>query len=163
MYTPFQKIITWIKCDIKVNVTSILVQGNRAHLTDCLYTGHSSYTRDMSKFQLINYFSKLTWREFHCGTTEMNPTSNHEDTGSLSGPEIWCCCELWCRSHTWLRSCFVVLWCRPVATAPVGLLTWEPPYAVRATQKSKKKKKPQKNKKKTPQNLHGVSSVEQQK
>ena len=37
------------------------------------------------------------------------------------------------------------LWCRPVATAPIGPLAWEPPYAVGAAQeiakKDQKKKK----------------------
>jgi len=36
------------------------------------------------------------------------------------------------------------LWCRPVATAPIRPLAWEPPYAVGAalekTKKTKKKK-----------------------
>ena len=33
------------------------------------------------------------------------------------------------------------LWCRPVATAPIWPLTWEPPYAAGATLKRKKEKK----------------------
>ena len=33
------------------------------------------------------------------------------------------------------------LWCRPVATAQIGPLAWEPPYATGVTLKSKKKKK----------------------
>ena len=41
------------------------------------------------------------------------------------------------------------LWCRPVATAPIGPLAWEPPYAAgaaleKARQKKKKKKKERK-------------------
>ena len=39
------------------------------------------------------------------------------------------------------------LWCRPVATAPIGPLAWEPPYAAGAAQeipKRPKKKKTQK-------------------
>ena len=41
------------------------------------------------------------------------------------------------------------LWCRPVATAPIEPLTWEPPYAVGAALKRQKQKnkKPQKQKK----------------
>ena len=38
----------------------------------------------------------------------MNPTSVHEDVGSipglLSGLRILCCPELWCRSQMWLGS-----------------------------------------------------------
>ena len=32
------------------------------------------------------------------------------------------------------------LWCRPVATAPIGPLAWEPPYAAGAAQEIAKKK-----------------------
>ena len=38
------------------------------------------------------------------------------------------------------------LWCRPAATAPIGPLAWEPPYAVGAAQEMAKR---QKEKKKT--------------
>ena len=35
-----------------------------------------------------------------------------------------------------------LLWCRPAATAPIGPLAWEPPYAVGvALEKTKKRKK----------------------
>ena len=37
------------------------------------------------------------------------------------------------------------LWCRPVATAPIRPLTWEPPYAVTAALEKTKKKKKKKN------------------
>ena len=35
---------------------------------------------------------------------------------------------------------FLWLWCRPVTTALIGPLAWEPPYAVGAALKSKKRK-----------------------
>ena len=38
------------------------------------------------------------------------------------------------------------LWHRLVATAPIGPLAWEPPYAVRAAQERAKKKKKDKTK-----------------
>ena len=45
------------------------------------------------------------------------------------------------------------LWRRPMATAPTGPLTWEPPYATDAAlkkkTKKKKKKKPKNTQKKT--------------
>ena len=40
------------------------------------------------------------------------------------------------------------LWCRPVATAPIGPLAWEPPYAMGVAQEIAKKKKPKNKKKK---------------
>jgi len=58
---------------------------------------------------------------------------------SLSGLRIWCCHELWCRSQTWLRLHIPLwLWRRPVATAPIGPLAWEPPYATGAALKIQK-------------------------
>ena len=38
------------------------------------------------------------------------------------------------------------LWCRPAAAAPIQHLAWEPPYAVGAALKSKKKKNNNKSK-----------------
>jgi len=35
------------------------------------------------------------------------------------------------------------LWCRPVATAPIWTLTWEPPYATGVALKDKKQKNKQ--------------------
>ena len=32
------------------------------------------------------------------------------------------------------------LWCKPAATAPIGLLAWEPPYATGVALKKKTKK-----------------------
>ena len=40
------------------------------------------------------------------------------------------------------------LWCRPVATAPIRPLAWEPPYALGAAlEKTKKRQKKKKNRK----------------
>ena len=36
------------------------------------------------------------------------------------------------------------LWCRLVATAPIGPLAWEPPYAVGAAQEMAKRQKKEK-------------------
>ena len=40
------------------------------------------------------------------------------------------------------------LWCRPVATAPIRPLTWEPPYAMVAALEKAKRPKTKNNKKK---------------
>ena len=65
-----------------------------------------------------------------------NPTKNHEVAGLIPGLlselRIWHCLELWCRSQTWHRPSLLWLWHRPVATAPIRPLAWEPPYAVGA-------------------------------
>ena len=78
----------------------------------------------------------------------------------LSGLRIQCCHELWCRSQTPLESGVAIscgvgcrcgwdptllwLWCRPAATASIGPLAWEPPYAARAAQENGKKTKKKK-------------------
>ena len=62
---------------------------------------------------------------------------------SLSGLRIQCCLELWCGSQMRLGSpALLWLWHRLVATAPMGPLAWELPYATgMALEKTKKKKK----------------------
>jgi len=60
----------------------------------------------------------------------------------LSGLRIWRCMN--CGVGRRLGSDPELLWlgCRPVATAPIGPLAWEPPYAtVAALEKAKRQKK----------------------
>ena len=60
-----------------------------------------------------------------------NPTKNHEVSGSIPGlaQQIGDLVLLW-------------LWCRPVATARIRPLAWEPPYASGAAlEKAKKRQK----------------------
>ena len=64
-----------------------------------------------------------------------------QSLASLSGLRIRHCPELWCRSQTWLDPELLWLWHRPVATALIRLLAWEPPYAALTGQKYKNKKK----------------------
>ena len=54
-------------------------------------------------------------------------------------------CGVGCRCGSDLA--WLWLWHRPVATAPIGPLAWEPPYAVGVTQENGKKTKKRKEKK----------------
>ena len=60
---------------------------------------------------------------------------------SLSGLRIQHCHELWCKScRRGLDPVLFWLWCRLAAIALIRPLAWEPPYAVGAALKTKKKK-----------------------
>ena len=82
------------------------------------------------------------------GAVEMNPTRSHEVAGLIPGLtqwlRIWHRDELWCRSHIGLDPVLLWLWCRSLATAPIGPLAWEPPNAMgsgpRKGKKTKKKR-----------------------
>ena len=54
-------------------------------------------------------------------------------------------CGVGCRCG--LDPTLLWLWCRPVATAPIQPLTWEPPYPAGAAQEMAKRQNKQTNKK----------------
>ena len=75
----------------------------------------------------------------------MNPTRNHkvaiQSLALLSGLKIRCClsCGVGCRCG--LDPTLLWLWHRPVATAPIQPLAWEPPYATGSGPRKDKKLK----------------------
>ena len=63
----------------------------------------------------------------------MNPTRNHEVAGSVPALAQWVNdLALGCRHGSDPE--LLWLWRRPVATAPIRPLAWEPPYATGAAQ-----------------------------
>ena len=75
----------------------------------------------------------------------MNPTGIHEDAGSIPVPAsglrigVAVSCGVGCRHTSDLA--LLWQWHKLAAAAPIGPLAWEPPYAVGASLKRKKKKK----------------------
>ena len=73
-----------------------------------------------------------------------NPTRNHEVEGSIPGLAQWVkdlgiavSCGVGCRHGSY--PVWLWLWRRPVATAPIRHLVWEPPYAIGAVPEKAKR------------------------
>ena len=73
-----------------------------------------------------------------------NPTRNHEVAGSVPALAQWAVsCGVGRRRGS--DPVLLWLWRRPVATAPIRPLAWEPPYAAGAAQEIAKRQKKKKN------------------
>ena len=68
-------------------------------------------------------------------------------------------CGLLCQHDSDLA--LLLLWCRPMATAPIRPLAWQPLYAMRAALKRQKKKKKKEKKRKNPKQtkLHYMVTI----
>ena len=64
----------------------------------------------------------------------------------LSGLRIWRCHELWIGFRRGSDLTLLWLWRRPAATAPIGPLAWEPPYAEEVALEMAKRQKDKTNK-----------------
>ena len=73
-----------------------------------------------------------------------NLTRNHEVVDSIPGLAQWCRLQIAVQIPTLLWP-----WHRPVATAPIGPLAWEPLYATGMAQEMAKRQKQNKTKQKT--------------
>ena len=66
----------------------------------------------------------------------MNQSGNHEVAGSIPGTGIAMSCGIGCKCSSDLA--LLWLWRRPVATALIRPLAWEPPYAADVALKRQK-------------------------
>ena len=76
----------------------------------------------------------------HCGAAETNPTSIHEDVGSIPDLAQWVVHPVSCGVGRRQGSdlAWLWLWHKPEATAPrIRPLGWEPPYVAGAAIKKK--------------------------
>jgi len=105
-----------------------------------------------------NFSLKKTWGTSHCGSVVMNPTSIHEDAGTIPGLFQWgkdlvgvpetCGVGRRCGSDLGLG-----LWCRSAATALMRPPAWKLPYAMGTDLRRQKQKQKQKQKQNNNKNL----------
>uniref|UniRef100_A0A4X1V611 Uncharacterized protein n=1 Tax=Sus scrofa TaxID=9823 RepID=A0A4X1V611_PIG len=118
-----------------ISFTSLIAvaRTSRTMLTSSGKSGHPCLVPGLSG----NSFSFSLLRMMFTGVPIVAQVKNlisvHEDAGSIPGLAQWVkdpvavSCGVGCRCG--LDPALLWLWCRPVATAPIRPLAWEPPYA----------------------------------
>ena len=96
--------------------------------------------RTLPEFPSVRSRNKSNWEP--CGL-HIQPLALQHSVGWVSG--VAAGCGVGCRLGSDLM--LLCLWRRPVATAPIRTLAWEPPYAEGAALKNKQTKNNQPNKK----------------
>ena len=93
----------------------------------------------------VFYHNKKHWRSSSCSTSEMNPTSIHENAGSIHGLARWVkdLALLWAVAQVADLAqipCCCGCGVGQAAVAPIRPLAWEPPYAVGVALKKTERK-----------------------
>ena len=70
---------------------ALLIESERYQENVCFdnKTSKEAHSKTFLLHILRNNNKKNCKRSSHCGTSEMNPTSNHKDTGSIPGLTQW--------------------------------------------------------------------------